>query len=40
MAPPSSLKDVYIEELSDLVSANVQMQKIMPEWLSKHPTKD
>jgi ferritin-like metal-binding protein YciE len=31
MAPPSSLKDVYIEELSDLVSANVQMQKIMPE---------
>ncbi len=35
MASASSLKDVYIEEMRDLWSANDQMQRVMPSLSEK-----
>ena len=39
MAAPESLKDIYIDELRDLWSANDQMQRILPK-LSKEAGED
>ena len=39
MSAPASLKDVYIEELRDLWSANDQMQEILPELSSNATNK-